>query len=515
MSRIERGSCVTPTPGCAWVDDAVVLNGPGVVHTAAMGETLDLNDTEVGAALTVRSRAGERLAGKYDLLKLLGAGGMGEVYRAENVLIGRIVAIKVLHPHLANEPEVVARFLQEGRAANLLRHPNAVDILDVGQDDRGTPFIVEEFFEGKDLGQAIDQAGGKLPWQETLELLLPVVDALAAAHARGIVHRDVKPENVFLAEEGGRVVPKLLDFGISLLSHSTSPRLTAPGTALGTPAYMAPEQVLGANLDVRVDVWALGVLFYEVLSGVLPFESDTPNGFIIQIATGKPRPLSEVAPQVHPELAEVIMRCLERAPEARYGDAARLGRALRMARLSMDSETEAPPTPVLPERRLTAASFDLDLPVPEPPKPQAPKPARRVDVTAGIELETVAPMIVRAPWRPLAAPASIHPERPVVRGLGFAVFAVAGFGLLKWTRGQFLQEHLLAPYVRGVAGWMLLASTVVSAVLALGALLRGRRMWRDGEWTGGVIAMLVAWFFGMVAFEVGAIGGVSGLLGLS
>ncbi|PKN31478.1 MAG: serine/threonine protein kinase, partial [Deltaproteobacteria bacterium HGW-Deltaproteobacteria-20] len=226
------------------------------------------------ARMAQPSRVGDLLAGKYRLDALLGSGGVGDVYRAQNTLIGRTVAIKVLKAEHATDDSVVERFLREAKAANLARHPNVVDVLDVGLDDEGVPFIVQEFLEGMDLGQHLKRSNGALPYRQVLELMIPVVEAVGLAHARGVVHRDLKPENVFLARVGGAVVPKLLDFGISYIKPQPGDvRMTRTGMTVGTPAYMSPEQLEGtAGVDVRTDVWALGVILYESLAGRLPFE---------------------------------------------------------------------------------------------------------------------------------------------------------------------------------------------------------------------------------------------------
>ena len=187
-------------------------------------------------------RVGETLAGKYKLEALLGAGAMGAVYRATNVAIGRAVAIKVLRPEHGKNAEIVERFLREARAANIVRHPNVVDVLDIGRDDAGSPFIVQELLEGEDLSAYVARSG-RVPVPSALDLLLPVVEAVEFAHARGVVHRDLKPENIFLAKQGSKLVPKLLDFGISRIQESSEARLTTAGESIGTPAYMSPEQI--------------------------------------------------------------------------------------------------------------------------------------------------------------------------------------------------------------------------------------------------------------------------------
>ncbi len=275
------------------------------------------------------SRVGEVLASKYRLEAVLGSGGMGEVYRAVNLDVGRAVAIKLLRPELAMSPSVVERFLREARAANLVRHPNVVDVLDVGREANGTPFIVQELLEGEDLAHFIDRRGGKLPLNEVIDILGPVIDAVGEAHAQGVIHRDIKPDNVFLAKVKLTIVPKLLDFGISKVS-APDQLVTEIGVMMGTPAYMPPEQVEGTRAaDPRSDVWALGVMLFELIAGRMPFEAPTAPALFYAIAHDDAPTLLEVGANVPPSVSQVVARCLRRLPEDRYPSAAELGRDLR------------------------------------------------------------------------------------------------------------------------------------------------------------------------------------------
>jgi len=270
------------------------------------------------------SRAGNVLASKYRLIKLL------------------------LREHAANG-ELVERFLREARAANIVRHPHVVDVLDIGEDAGAGPFLVQEFLEGEDLQDHLARVGGRLTLEEIRELLLPVIDAVALAHSRGVVHRDLKPGNIFLSHAGGRIVPKLLDFGISHAARGAGDaRLTAAGMLLGSPAYMSPEQIQSSVVDARIDVWALGVILYEVVSGRLPFEDDSPGAIFVRIATVDAEPLERVAPSAPTDLTRIVARCLCRDPEQRYPSAAELLRELsNVCDGTAIAATRAGPVPVL------------------------------------------------------------------------------------------------------------------------------------------------------------------------
>ncbi|HEY8080149.1 MAG TPA: protein kinase [Labilithrix sp.] len=328
------------------------------------------------------------MAGKYHLEELLGSGAMGDVYRATNQAVGRAVAIKVLKQEHAQNEMLVDRFMREAKAANLVRHKNVVDVLDIDKDREGVPFIVQELLSGEDLAKHVARRGGKLPLEDVVDTLCPVIDAVAEAHARGVVHRDIKPENVFLAREGKQTVPKLLDFGISKM-RSPDLRATDIGVTMGTPAYMPPEQVQGArDADPRSDVWALGVMLFELLSGRLPFDEANAPALFVAIATKDAPPLVTIDPKIPPAVSKLVSRCLRRKPQERYPSAAELARDLRHVldgqELEPTGKISIPPSMRVPELGLvsipkapppmkqthpSAVATQLDAPTPrgEPP----------------------------------------------------------------------------------------------------------------------------------------------------
>ncbi len=318
----------------------------------------------------LRARVGRVLGGSYRVSRLLGSGGMGAVYEARHVWTDRAVAVKLLHPEHVRRREMVSRFMTEARAASAIRHPNIVDVLDMGYDaDELTLYIVQELLLGEDLATRLEREG-TLGVAAALDLAVPVLGALVSAHRAGIIHRDVKPENVFLASpgEGGAVTPKLIDFGIArILSADAEARTTRAGTAVGTPQYMSPEQARGEDdLDARTDVWALGVLLYECLSGVRPFEAANYNLVVVKIVTERPRPLRELCPAVPAPVAAVVDRALALERGDRWADAsamldavlacgllsegaARHARSLRTPEEDARAAEKAPGLPAIPE----------------------------------------------------------------------------------------------------------------------------------------------------------------------
>jgi serine/threonine protein kinase/Tol biopolymer transport system component len=271
---------------------------------------------------------GDRI-GAYTVGKLIGAGGNGEVWRAVDERLGREVAIKILLPHFAKDPDRLRRFADEARLAGALNHPNILTVYDVGEH-RGMPFLVSECLEGRSLRQRMN--AGAVPVSEVIELALAIARGLAAAHARGIVHRDLKPENVFLRSDGGL---KILDFGLAKLQPAlggphNDVSSTISGTIVGTAGYMAPEQIKNEQIDARTDLFALGVMLYELSSGHHPFRRNNTFETLHAVLTVNPREL-EASAAIPSGLAGIVMRLVEKAPRERFQSALDLIWALEQA----------------------------------------------------------------------------------------------------------------------------------------------------------------------------------------
>jgi serine/threonine protein kinase/tetratricopeptide (TPR) repeat protein len=273
--------------------------------------------------------AGTRL-GPYEILAPIGAGGMGEVYRARDTRLDRDVAIKVLPEHLAQNPVALSRFKRESKAVAALSHPNILALYDVGAE-QGITFAVMELLEGETLRQRLEQ--GALPWRKALAIAVAVADALAAAHRKGIIHRDLKPDNIFLTSDG-RV--KILDFGVARVQPPVSPQEqaglpteTEAGTVMGTPGYMSPEQVRGDRTDVPSDIFSFGCVVYEMLTQRRAFARRTAAETMAAILEAEPRALAGTNRQIPEELERVVMHCLEKNSRQRFQSADDLAFALR------------------------------------------------------------------------------------------------------------------------------------------------------------------------------------------
>src|SRR5947208_10419394 len=251
-------------------------------------------------------------------------GGMGTIYRGRDMRMDRIVAIKLLREVYSTDPKFVQRFQREAKAASSLQHPNIVQVYDYGQTD-GNYFIVMELVEGTDLRRYL-RSRGVLALDRAIIIAHDVALGLGAAHRRGIVHRDVKPQNVLVGRDGSI---KLTDFGIaSVYKDINAERLTTTGMTLGTVQYYAPEQAQGEIVSPAADVYALGIVMYEMLAGRTPFDGDTPVAVAMQHIQDLPTPPTQFNPNIPPALEEIIMRSLEKMPEMRFSDGVQLARAL-------------------------------------------------------------------------------------------------------------------------------------------------------------------------------------------
>ena len=335
-------------------------------------------------------RVGDVIDGKYELVRLVGEGGMASVFEGLHLRLGLRVALKFPHREFLGDPIVVARFMREARAAAEIGSEHIVEVHDLGETQDGMPFIVMEFLEGRDLGQLLADEGW-IDSERAASLGVQACRALASAHARGIVHRDIKPDNLFIAKEGhSRELLKILDFGVAKLRDSVvraEPKLTATNIVVGTPYYMSPEQARGErNLDNRSDIFSLGSVLYELLTGTMPFQGENLNDLILAVATTDPIPLSALRSEVPKELEAVVMKAMARELDERFGTVTELAKALAPFSTRSDTPIPTPATPAVkapeqsrtrPPRRGPAPARD-----PAPRAEGAPKLLRWIGLTA-------------------------------------------------------------------------------------------------------------------------------------
>ncbi len=277
---------------------------------------------------------GQTLANKYRIEELINEGGMGAVYRSTHVLMEKTVAIKVLHPALAADDKIVARFSREAKAASRISHPHALNVTDFGESDNGVVFLVMEYLHGKTLKEAVHQ-GGPMPLPRVVEIIRQVCGALEAAHGEGVVHRDLKSDNIMLVDvSGGGDWAKVLDFGIAKITEKVGqdPALTAPNLIIGTPQYMSPEQCSQASeIDARSDIYSLGIILYEMLVGHVPFTGESPTAVMMKHLQDAPPSILEERKDLLASVGRVVARALAKRPEDRYQTVSELSESLAEA----------------------------------------------------------------------------------------------------------------------------------------------------------------------------------------
>jgi serine/threonine-protein kinase len=277
--------------------------------------------------------AGELIQSRYRLQRLLGSGASGSVWAARNELIDRDVALKVMRPEVAEDAVALQRFFNEAKASGRVRSPSIVEILDLGQAEDGSPFLVFELLEGEGIDERLRREG-TVPPETLLELLSGVARALELAHAQGIIHRDLKPANIYLTRGvNGQPIAKILDFGISKIfdtGHNFT--LTRTGTVVGSPAYMSPEQAAGReDIDGRADIWSLGVVMYEALTGTLPHQAANYNQLMVRILTQDCDPVQTRKPDLPPSVCAIVDACLKRERDERTSNAGVLANQMEAA----------------------------------------------------------------------------------------------------------------------------------------------------------------------------------------
>ncbi len=373
-----------------------------------------------GSTLHAKSRGadlvGQVVADRYHIIKKLGEGGMGAVYLGEHVKMGRKSAIKVMNPGMAADPDAISRFNREASNASRISHPNVCQIYDFGETADGLIYLAMEFIEGSALTDIVEKEGA-LPPVRAAKILKQAADALAAAHDLGIVHRDLKPDNIMIVQgRDGADIVKVVDFGIAkaVAGDEAGQKVTKTGLVVGTPEYMSPEQLSGDKLDGRSDIYSLALVFYRMLTGVLPFQADSAQETMIKRLTDEPMPLASARPDITfpGPLQEVLDKALARLPSERYGNAAQFGKDA--------------------EKAVGAAGVRATQPSLEPVASAATQLMDSEAALKAIPTKKKAPPPTQAAPAPAPAPVKKFPLVPVLGGVGgvgvLAVIAVLALG---------------------------------------------------------------------------------------
>ena len=368
---------------------------------------------------------GQTLAGKYSIEKLIKRGGMGAVYLGKHVLMDKTVAIKVLHPSLALDDDVVARFSREAKAASRISHPHAVSVTDFGESENGVVFLVMEYLDGQTLKEVI-KADGPMALDRVVEIVRQVAGALDVAHQQGVVHRDLKSDNIMLSQTNGGDWAKVLDFGIAKIQQAEGVRdvdITAANLVIGTPQYMSPEQCSQSGpIDARSDIYSFGIIIYEMLAGRVPFTGESPTMIMMKQVQDPPPSILETRPELGAGLAQVISKALAKQPEDRFQTAGELSEALAEAAASESSELAAAPSTVA-SFPVPALADDLDeVTLVQPRQEDEATVVRTQDAAPFEHVVAEAPLASVRPWR-ILVPAAV---------VLVAVFAVVFF----LTRGS-------------------------------------------------------------------------------
>ena len=292
--------------------------------------------------------SGQTIAGKYRLNRIIGSGGMASVWSATNIFTEREFAIKFMLPQVARTPEAARRFLLEAKVSARINHPNIIEVIDVGQAEDGALFMVMELLSGQALETAMRRQTPPMPTYDFVMFMRDIARALAAAHRSGVIHRDLKPTNVFLHKgREGEVIPKILDFGVSkILEEETNHALTVARTVLGSPLYMSPEQAMGApGIDGRTDIFAFGAIRFEALTGTRAFDAPNFNALIVTIATTQPKKIDDVAPHVPEALRSIVRDCLVTDKARRIASFDLIADRLQQALPSLERGTLRLPSP--------------------------------------------------------------------------------------------------------------------------------------------------------------------------